>query len=148
MVIIDGDAHPLKALPVGVGARLAVVMGYYNRADQQAAFFELFPQPEDIYVVGDAQVAADFVLLYVRRAYDDHYFRLGRELHKHAQLIVGAEAGKDAACMIVVEKFTSELKIQFVPEPGNPLLDMFRLNFEIFLAVESVFHTDYKYTEK
>ena len=41
--------------------------------------------------------------------------------------------------MIIVEKFTSELEVEFVAELSDALFDVFGLNFEIFLVVESVF---------
>lgn len=42
--------------------------------------------------------------------------------------------------MIIVEELAAKLEIQFVAEPGDALLDVFGLDFEIFLVIETVFH--------
>ena len=52
--------------------------------------------------------------------------------------------------MIVVEELASEFEIEFVSKLRNALLDVLRLDLEIFFVVEPVFHnrlitTGYKY---
>jgi hypothetical protein len=41
---------------------------------------------------------------------------------------------------MVVEELAAQLHIELAVELGNALLDMLRLNLEIFLVVESYFH--------
>jgi len=42
--------------------------------------------------------------------------------------------------MEIVEELASEFHVEFVAESGDALLDVLRLDFEIFLVVEPVFH--------
>ena len=45
--------------------------------------------------------------------------------------------------MEVVEEFTAEFEIQFVAEFCNAVLDVFRLDFELFFVVEPVFFSGF-----
>ena len=140
MVVVDGDTHALQTGAVGVCAGLAVVVGDHHAAHQEASLHELVTEAEDVHVVGDAKVAADFVLLNVHGADDYDYFTVVAELLEHFELGVRLETGEHPCCVIVVEKFTTELHVELVAEHGDALLDVLRLDFEIFLNVEPVFH--------
>ena len=64
-----------------------------------------------VFVVGDAEVGANLVLLDVFGADDDDYlYRVG-ELGQHAQFGIRLEAGQDAGSVMVVEEFAAEFKI-------------------------------------
>ena len=62
------------------------------------------------------------------------------QLAEHSELAVGLKTGQDAACMVVVKEFASEFEVKLVAELSYALLDVFGLNFEIFLVVKTVFH--------
>ena len=96
----------------------------HHAVDAEATVHEFIPKAEYIHVVGNAQVAAHFVLLDVNRTDDYDDFRIVFHLHQHFQLAVRLEAGEDAACVIVVEKLAAEFQVKFVAEGGDPLLDV------------------------
>ena len=62
------------------------------------------------------------------------------ELAEHSELDIGLETREHAACMMVVEKFSAEFEIELVAELSYTLLNMFGLNLEVFVVVESVSH--------
>ena len=47
--------------------------------------------------------------------------------------------------MIVVEKFSAKFEVKFVAKLRNTILDMFRLDLEVFIVVEPVFHGVWNY---
>ena len=140
VVAVGLDAKPFEALAESNGAALAVIVGYHHRAHHESPVLELAAKAQDILVVGYAEVVADFVFLDVDRADYNDDFCLVAQLLEHPQLAVGLESGQNAAGMVVVEKFSSELKVELVSELGYALLDVFGLNFEIFLVIKTVFH--------
>ena len=140
VVVIDLDAHAFQALPIGFSAGLAVEVRDYHAVDAEAAGHEFVPEAEDIDIVGDAEVAADLVLLDVHGADDDDDFRIILHFHQHFQLAVRLEARQDAAGVEIVEQLAAEFHVQFIAEGSDTFLDVFRLDFEIFRVVEPVFH--------
>ena len=140
IVYIGRDIHTAQALAESVGTALAVVMRDNDRADHKATVDELAAEAEHVFVVGNAEVVADFVFLNIDSADNYHDFGPVAELAEHFQLAVGLKTGQNAACMIIVEELAAKLEIQFVAEPGDALLDVFGLDFEIFLVIETVFH--------
>ena len=111
VVIAHFYAHALQAGSIGIGTFLSVVVGDYHIAGEQAYFLKLAAQSKHIFVVGDAQVAAHLVFLYIEGA--DYYYHLGvvAQLHEHAQLTVGVKTGQHAAGVIVVKQLTSKLEV-------------------------------------
>ena len=72
---------------------------------------------------------------------DDHDdFRHVTQLGEHLQLDVRLEARQDTACVEVVEQLPAKFQIKFVTEFRDTFLDVFRLDFQVFLAIEPVFH--------
>ena len=140
VVVIDLDVHAFQALPVGFGAGLAVEVRDDHAVHAEAAGHELVPQAEDIDVIGDAEVAADLVLLDVHGADDDDDFSIILHLHQHFQLAVRLEARQDAAGVEIVEELAAEFHVKLIAEGGDTFLDVFRLDLEIFRVVEPVFH--------
>ena len=121
-------------------AVLALVMGDDHAAHVQAPALEFVPQPQDIHVVGDSQVAADLVLLYVGGADDDDYLCVVGKLHQHGELRVGPETGQHPGRVVIIEQLAAEFQIELVPEFGDAPLDVLRLHFQIFFIVKTDFH--------
>ena len=104
-------AHIAEPLSEGVGRRLSVVVCDDDGADKEPSVLELGAQAQRVFVVGDAEVGANLVLLDVFGADDDDYlYRVG-ELGQHAQFGIRLEAGQDAGSVMVVEEFAAEFKI-------------------------------------
>ncbi len=140
VVAVSGNPHSGKAVAESVGAALAVVVGYHHRAYQKASLLELCAKTQHVHIVGYSKVAAYLVFLDIDRAYHYHDLGMVTELTKHTKLAVRLETRQHAACMMVVEKFASELEVKLVAELGYTLLDVFGLDFEIFLVIKTVFH--------
>ena len=129
VVVIGLDTAPLQLDAVVVRAGLTIVVSDDHGADQEAMPLELIMKPQHIHVIRDAQVIADLVPLNVQCAYDNDDFRAVGQLPEHAHLGIRPETRQNPACMIVIEKFTSEFEVKFVSELRNPLSDVFGLNF-------------------
>ena len=59
---------------------------------------------------------------------------------QHLQLAIRLEAWQYAAGMVVVKKLATQFKIKLVAKLTYPFTDVFTLDLEIFLVVESYFH--------
>ena len=140
MVVIDGNAHVLQAFAVGLCTGLSVEVGNHHGIHAQVPVHELVPQTEHVHVVGDAQVAPYFVFLNINGADDNDDFQIFLELEEHLHLAVRMEARQHAAGVEIVKKLSTKFHVQFVAEFGDALLDVLRLNLQIFLVVEPVFH--------
>ena len=141
-MVVGPDSELFETVPVGFGAFLTAEVGDDHRVDEKPALDERVPQPQHILVVRDPEVPAHLVLLDVDRADDDHDLRLVPELEQHVQLAVRTESRQDARSVVVVEELASELQVELVSEARYALLDVFRLNLEIFLVIEPVKHGD------
>ena len=141
IVAVGGHSHALQALAEGVGAALAVVVCDYHRVDRESAADEGLAQTEHIHIVGYAQILAYFVFLDVACGNHDDYLGLVGQLPEHAQLAVRLEARKHAAGVVVVEKLAAQFQIELVAELGDALAYVFRLDAEVFVVVESCFHS-------
>ena len=133
-------AQALKALSVVVGRTLSVIVGDDNAAHHEPFVDEFRAQTQNVHVVCDAEVLSHLVLLNVQGGDDDYDFGLVLQLHEHAQLAVGLEAGKHTAGVVVVEELAAQLQIELVAELRNAFPDMFRLYVYILVVVKSNFH--------
>ena len=59
---------------------------------------------------------------------------------KHCEFTVGLKARQHARRMIVVEEFTTKFEVELVAKLSDTLLNVFGLNFNVFVVVEAVFH--------
>ncbi len=84
-------------------------MGDYNRADKETTVLEFGAQAQHVHIVSYSQIVAHLVFFDVEGADYDYDFSMVAQLAEHAQFAVGLETGEDAACVIVVEKFSSQL---------------------------------------
>ncbi len=139
-MIIGGDAHALQTLAESIGTALAIVVGYNDRTYKEPPVLELRAQTQHIHIVGYSKVITNLVFLNIDGTDHNHDFSMVAQLAEHTQLTVGLETGEHTARMMVIKKFTPQLKIKFVAELRYTLLDVFGLDFEIFLVVKTVFH--------
>ena len=121
-MVVRLDAQVLQPATVCSRAALSVVVRDDNPAYHEASVLEFRPQPQDVLVVGYAQVVAHLVLLDVLCAdYDDYLYRAG-QLLEHPQFAVGLESWQDPARMVVVEELAPEFKVKLALELCYPLL--------------------------
>ena len=130
-------------------------MGDDNAVHVEAAGHEFIAQAEDIHIVGDAQVVADFVFLDIDGTDHNDNLQIVFQLIQHLEFAVRLKTRQDAAGMVIVEQFPAEFHVQFVAEGCDAFLDAIRLDLDIFLVVVPVFHkclfvefnTGYKITQ-
>ena len=139
-MIIHTDSQAFKTLAESLRTGLTVILRDANGADQQATALKLVAQSQHIVVIGDAQVGTNLVLLNIARADSNNNLSVIAQLHQHFQLAVRLEAGQYAAGVEIVEQLAAKFKIKLVAKLGDTLLDVFGLDFEILLVVETVFH--------
>ena len=80
------DAHALQTVAELVSGMLAVVVGDDHGAYHEVAAHELVAQAQHVFVVGDAEVGTNLVLLNVVGTDYDDDFQLVAQLGEHAQL--------------------------------------------------------------
>ena len=137
---ISDDTHPFQALAKCISAALSVIMSYNNRAHHKSSILELSAQSQHIHIIGDAQILTHLAFLDVQRTDHNHNLGLVAQLMQHSQLAVGLKARQHTACMMIIEKLASKLKVKFVAELRDTLFYMFGLNLEIFLVIKTIFH--------
>ena len=59
---------------------------------------------------------------------------------EHPELAVGLEAGQYAAGVVVVEELAAEFEVKLARELCDALLNVLRLDGDVFVVVESVLH--------
>ena len=136
IVQIGTDAQGTQLLAEFIGRALARILGDHDAGDEKASGLQGVLEAQDIYVIGDAQVAADLVLFNGRSVNDDHDLGLILELLQHLQLVVRRESGQDTGGVIIIEQLTSEFQVQLA-ELGHPLLNVLGLKAEIFVGIKS-----------
>ncbi len=100
-------------------------MGNHHRTHQKAPLLKLSTKTQDVHIIGDAQIVADFILLYVKSADDYNYLDTVAQLHKHLQLRVGLESRQHSAGVIVIKELAAKLKVKLVSKFGNALFNVF-----------------------
>ena len=128
-MVVDLNTLSLKALAIGIGARLTIVVGddYSTHAESQT--LEYTTQTQNILIVGDTQVAAHLVLLDIQSADYENHLGLILQLQEHLQLAVGLKTWQNTTCVVVVEQLASKLQVEFVAKLLDALFDMLRLYF-------------------
>ena len=145
-IAVDGvvdvafDAESFQSVAELVGGVLAVVVGDDDASHHEVAAHEFVAQPQHVFVVGDAEVGANFVLFDVFGTDNDDNLDTLAQLGEHSELGVGLEAWQHARGVVVVEEFSAEFHVELAVELGDALLDVLRLNLQVFLVVESYFH--------
>ena len=131
------EPQRLELFLVGNSGRLVGKARQHNAAHIETVVGKGVHQTQEILVVGDAQIASDFVLLDVGRVDGDHDLRLVLELAEHRDLGVRFEPRQHAGGVIVVKKFAAEFQVELAAELGDALSDVFRLGLEIFAVIKS-----------
>ena len=140
VVMVDPDAHALQAGLEGGGQGLAVEPGEYHAGNIQPKIPEHPNQANHVPVIGDAQIAPDFVLFNIVGVDGNDHLHLLLELQQHSQLAVRLKTGKHPGGMVVVIQLAAEFQIKLAAELGNAFLDMLGLHLQIFLVVKANFH--------
>ena len=124
----------------GIGSGLTLILGDDHTAHIQSDGPEGIDQTQHFQIVGDAQVPPDLVLFQVTGIDGDDDLCLIPELEKHLHLAVGGKTGQYPGSMEIVKQLAAEFQIELAAELSDPLLDVFRLHFEVFFVVKSDFH--------
>ena len=93
----------------------------YYRADVETAALKFVHEAEYISVVCYAEIAPDFIILYISSGYNNDYFGLLFQLEQHMQLGIGLEARQNSGSMVIVEELAAELEIKLAAELTDPL---------------------------
>ena len=121
---------------------LLIVAGQHHAGNIQTEAPENVDQTDHIPVIGDAQVAADLVLLNIGSVDGNDHLHLILQLQQHPQLGIRLEAGQNSGCVIIVIKLAAELQIQLAAELGQAVTDMGGLHLQILIIVKSQFCHD------
>ena len=137
VMAIHLDAEGFEALLVCDCLVLAGEPGQDDRGHVEAVGTVGVDEAQGIHVIGDAEVAALLVLFDVARVDDHDDFRVIFQLGEHPQFTVRLKAGQYAHGMVVVEDLAAELEVQLAAGALDAFLDVGRLQFQIFVVVES-----------
>ena len=139
-VAVAGHAQCFQALQKGLSGLLSGVLGDDDTADVEPHAAERVNQTQDIFVVGDAQVAPHFARFNMRGVDGNDNFHVVFELLQHTDFAVGLKAGKNARGMEVIKELAAELQIKFSAELGDSMTNLFRLHRKILLIIKTNRH--------
>ena len=137
IVAVDFDAQCLQTALEGVGGGLTGVLGHHHAAHIEALAAECVDEAEHVHVIGDAQVAANLVLLNIGSADGNHDLSAVPQLAQHTDLAVGGEAGQYPGGVVVIKELAAKLQIELAAKLGNALLDMGGLHLQILVVIKS-----------
>ena len=140
VVEVDADAQILQPSSEEKGAVLPGVLCDGYAAHIEAVFMKRVDQPQDVGVIGDAQISAYFIFLNVLCADDDDQLRLAAELLEHVQLGIRGKSRKHAGSVVIIKQLAAEFQVQLVVELFNALPDMLRLCAQVLFVIKSCFH--------
>ena len=110
-----------------ISCMLAIVMGDYYRSHHEITTHELITQSEHVFIISDAKVGTDLVLLNILSTDHNDYLNGIAQLGEHTKFGVGLETRQYTRSMVIIEEFTTKLHIEFAVELGNALTNMLRL---------------------
>ena len=131
------DAQAFQPLEEGIRRGLTGITGQYNAAHVQAQLPEGVDEPEHIHIIGNAQIAPDFILFNIRSIDGDDNFHIVTELLKHPHFAVRLEAGQDPGGVVVVKELAAEFQIQLAAELADPPADLLGLGRQVFIVVKT-----------
>ena len=137
IVPVAADSQMFQPVEEGVRRSLPAVAGQHHAAYIQSHVPEDVNEPEDILVVGDAQIPPDFVFFNVPGIDGNDDFHVVLQLLKHPDLAVRRKARQHPGSVIIVKQLAAEFQIQLAAELMDPLFDLFGLGGEIFLIVKA-----------
>ena len=110
-----------------------------RRCHVQPLAAEDINQAQNVSVIGNAKIRAQFILYDILRVDDDDDFRFVLKLLEHDDLIVRGKAWQYARSVEIVEQLAAKFQVQLIAEALNALQDFAGLHFKILLRVESDF---------
>ena len=139
-MVVYPDAQSLQPRLESPGNGLPLVPGQHHTGYIEPEAAEHIDQPDHIPVIGNAQIAPDFVFLDIIGVDGDHHLHLILQLQQHSQLAVRLEPGQHPGGVVIVIELAAELQIQLPSENSDPLPDMLRLHLKIPVVVKSLAH--------
>ncbi|CDA61464.1 uncharacterized protein BN513_01225 [Clostridium sp. CAG:169] len=139
VMAVDLDAQRFQPLLKGNSDRLTLEAGHHNAADIQPKAAEDVDQAQNVDIIGDAQVAADFIFFNIGSVDDHHHLHLFFELEEHPQLAVRLKTRKNTGGVVIIVQLPAKLQIQLAAKLRDALADVFRLCVKIFFVVKSNF---------
>ena len=136
------DAFLVEFFAEQIHGRLPGVLrdDYTGRIEIQG--FEGVQKPEYFLVVTDSQIAAGLGLLNVVGVDTDDQFGHIFEFRQKLDLVVGLISGQYARGVEVFKHLAAEFQVQLSVKVGNPLQNLFALQFQILCGIERNFsHT-------
>ena len=140
VVDIRFDTHALQTMTELISSMLAIVVGNHHTSHHEVATHKLIAQTKHIFVVSDAEVGTDLILFDIIGAHHNDDLDRVAQIAQHAELGVGFETRQNARGMVVIKQFATQFHIELAIKLGNALTNVFALDLEIFLVVESYFH--------
>ena len=138
---IDFDAAAGEFVHEGAHGGLVLVAGDHDRLDVEPPVAEVVDGAHGVGIVGEAEVGAHFFLFDVAGVDADDDVDLVLEFLEQSDFRVGIKPRQDACRVEVADQLPAEFQIEFVVEFTGPFQDRLGLFLQIFLAVESEFHT-------
>ena len=130
-----------QALQAGAERRCGgvalLVLGEHHVLGEEAALAEDVDQPQEVFLVGDAQVGADFVALQIAGVDAHQDLHVVLDALEHGDLVVRREPGQDAGGVHVVEQLAAHLQIEAAADGFAAPADVLGLEVDVLVAIES-----------
>ena len=137
---VNTDSKLFQMLSEGVGALLAGILGNTYASNIKSPGCKFINEAENVNIVGNAKISANFIFVNVVCADHNHNFRLIGKLHQHTEFAVRFKARKNSGGMVIVKKLSAEFQVKFVAKLADTFPDMFGLHFQVFCVVKSNLH--------
>ena len=119
------DAKLFQSVFEKICAFLSCIAGDADTSHIKTSFCKNLDQTEDILVIGDSQIPADFVFINISCTDHDHDLCLVAELHQHTELAVRFKTRENSGSMIIIKKLAAEFQIKLVIKLADSFTDMF-----------------------
>ena len=94
-------------------------------------------QPQNIRIVGDAEITADFVFLNICRIDDKNNFSLVLELKQHLDFAIRRKPRQNPGSVVIVKELAAKFQIELAAKLRDPFADLLRLQMQVFFVVKS-----------
>ena len=131
------DPKALQPLLESIRRALPLVARDNHAAHIKPNGAERIRQPQNIRIIGDAEIAADLVFLNIRRIDDENDLRLILELKQHLNFAIRRKARQNSGSMVIVKKLAAKLQIELAAKLRDPFADLFGLQMQVFFVVKS-----------
>ncbi len=122
--LVNTDSQFLQTFLEEIGTFLAGVLCDAYASHIQATACKFIHETKNILVIGNAKVAAYFILVNVIGTDNNNDLRLIRKLHQHAEFAVRFKTRENTGCMVIIKKFASEFKVKLVSELADSFPDV------------------------